>query len=135
MTELTDACGLTPLIPLFSLPDFALAEAAGTLTASGVEEARAMLQEIESDPERALALVRRIGCTYCQAQRHGFQAYNPLVQRSAALADILLHGSVQPLEGRDIKLPPREISSRMVQIANDADEALRQANIEIPLFW
>jgi len=130
---LMDACGLTPLLPLFSLPN--LANVSGTITPADMAAARAALSDVEPDPTAALGLIRRIGCTYCQAQRHGFQAYNPLVQQSAALTDVLLYGAIVPLEGREIQAPKREISSRMVQIANDADEAMRQANVEIPLFW
>lgn len=103
---------------------------------AAVERARLQLTQTEPDPLKAQALIRRIGCTYCQAQRHGFQAYNPLVQQLAALADALQYGKLQTmLPGYDIKAAPRQVSSKMVQIANDADEALRQANVEIPLFW
>ena len=130
---LMDSCGLAPLLPLFSLPN--LANVSGAITPADMTAARAALSDVEPDPTAALGLIRRIGCTYCQAQRHGFQAYNPLVQQSAALADVLLYGAIVPLEGREIQAPKREISSRMVQIANDADEAMRQANVEIPLFW
>lgn len=70
----------------------------------------AMLQRLEPDRTRALAVVRRIGCAYCQAQRHGFQAYNPAVQQLAALYDVLLRGEIVPLFAQDIAAPPREVS-------------------------
>ena len=74
-----------------------------------------------------------------QAQRHGFQAYNPFVQRSAALQDILLHGRLLPLSGRDIKAATmangRPVESRIIKMANDADPIMKEAGVEIPLFW
>ena len=98
------------------------------------------LEELEPEPEAALALVRRLGCTYCQASRHGFKAYNPAVQHLAALHDVLLYGQLQPLLGQDIRARPRGglekvYDSQMVQVAYEADTVLKNAGFEIPLFW
>jgi hypothetical protein len=68
-------------------------------------------------------------------QRHGFAAYNPAVQRLAALYDVLLHGAPQPLVAVDIQQKPREVSSDLVKVANRAEPILREAGVEIPLFW
>ena len=108
-----------------------------TVTAPPHPQVVAMLQKLEPDRTRALAVVRRIGCAYCQAQRHGFQAYNPAVQQLAALYDVLLRGEIAislctkcmhpppsiyrydvllrgeiaPLVAQDIAAPPREVSA------------------------
>ena len=58
-----------------------------------------------------------------------------MVQRTAALYDVLLYGEVLPLTGKDIKAPKRVVTSRMVQMANDADKILQEQGVEIPLFW
>jgi len=123
--------GVASLAPLLALQNLAAAE-----PASGqYDMARRKLGDIASDPLEALALVRRIGCTYCQASRHGFKAYNPAVQHMAALYDVLLYGELQPLIGRDIRAPRRQLASQMVQMANDADKVLETAGVQIPLFW
>jgi len=53
----------------------------------------------------------------------------------AALYDVLLYGEVKPLVSCDIQAPPRTASSKMVQVANDADTILQESGIDIPLFW
>ena len=97
--------------------------------------AAASIKELVRGAEARVALVRRLGCTAVQAQRHGFQAYNPLVQRAAALYDCLVFGTPQPLAAVDILSKRGPPSSRMVQMANDADTILQEAGVEIPLFW
>ena len=128
-TRLMGAAGIDLLAPFFALPNMMLA------TAAERDAARSKLNSMSLEPAEALALVRRIGCAYCQAQRHSFQAYNPMVAHASALYDTLLYGEPQPLLSRDINAPPREITSRMVKMAYDADPILKAANVEIPLFW
>lgn len=134
---LMDANGARPIAQLLALPD--VSNITGTLLAAdvrnGAAKARALLEELEPDAEARVALVRRLGCTAVQAQRHGFQAYNPLVQRAAALYDCLVFGTPQPLAAVDILSKRGPPSSRMVQMANDADTILQEAGVEIPLFW
>ena len=73
---------LNPLlaVPNQVLPGAVHAEATGALDATGLGK------------EEQQQLIRKLGCLSCQASRHSFQAYNPLVQKSAALYDILLRG-------------------------------------------
>jgi hypothetical protein len=125
--------GITALAALLELPNPAMGN-------EPPETARRLLAELEPEPEAALALVRRLGCTYCQASRHGFKAYNPAVQHLAALHDVLLYGQLQPLLGQDIRARPRGgpekvYDSQMVQVAYEADTVLKNAGFEIPLFW
>jgi len=131
--NLMQSAGLRPLDSLAALSD--VGNGSGCLGPAEEAKARDLLLNIDTDPEQRLATVRRIGCTYCQAQRHGFQAYNPVVQRMAALYDVLLYGEVKPLVACDIQAPPRTASSKMVQVANDADTILQESGIDIPLFW
>lgn len=129
--SLTQECGVASLAPLLALPNLAAAE----LTPTKREFVRLKLNEVAPDAIEALALVRRIGCTYCQASRHGFKAYNPAVQQMATLYDVLLHGDPQPLVGWDVQAPRRLPESQMVQMANDADKVLGMAGVQTALFW
>ena len=83
----------------------------------------------------ALTPAGRLCVCFACSQRHGFQAYNPFVQRVAALYDILTHGSLQPLTAVDTKKRPTEVTSRLVKMANDAESILQDQGLEIPLFW
>jgi len=123
--------GILDLAPLFALPN----PAAAAPTSGAYSNARKALDSADADAISRLALVRRIGCTYCQASRHGFKAYNPMVQHAAALYDVLLYGAPRTLSGVDIRGTPRQPTSQMVLMANDADKVLEQANVDIPLFW
>ena len=125
---LMKSCGVWPLNRLMALPDLSSEPAANA-------QARELLSQLVVDPEERLLVTRRAGCTYCQAQRHGFQAYNPMVQRTAALYDVLLHGQMQSMVACDIKSPPSQVTSPMIQMAYDADPILKEAGVEIPLFW
>ena len=53
----------------------------------------------------------------------------------AALYDVLLYGEVQPLVACDIAAPPRAPSSKMVEVANDSEQIIRDSGLDIPLFW
>ena len=131
--SLMSRAGIAPLIPLAALPD--MSSLALGSPSNDASHAAALLAEAGADAQQQLAIVRRIGCTYCQAQRHGFQAYNAMVQRMAALHDVLLYGERKPLDAVDIQAPPRSPSSAMVKMANDADAMLQEQGIDIPLFW
>jgi len=131
---LMSAAGISPMQRLFRAVGSINVDS-GEIDAGCAAQARTLFAELETDPLERLRLVRRIGCTYCQAQRHGFQAYNPLVQQTAALYDMLLHGEQQPLAAVDIMSPQRKIESGMVQMAYDSDKILAEAGVEIPLFW
>lgn len=131
--SLMSRAGIAPLVPLAALPD--MSSLALGSPSNDASHAAALLAEAGADAQQQLAIVRRIGCTYCQAQRHGFQAYNAMVQRMAALHDVLLYGERKPLDAVDIQAPPRSPSSAMVKMANDADAMLQEQGIDIPLFW
>jgi len=133
-SELMASAGVTDLQGLMATPNLALG-ASDVGGSARYEQARQLLSQTSDDPMARLLLVRRIGCIYCQSQRHGFQAYNPTVQKSAALYDVLLHGTIQPLVGRDIRAPKRKVTSRMVEMAYDADQVLKDQGVEIPLYW
>ena len=93
-------------------------------------------EAVEPEAEEQLRLIRRVGCVAVACQRHAFEAYNPMTQRTAALHDILLHGALQPLDAVDIAERPRDgFSSKMVKMARDAQPFLDDQNFEIPLFW
>lgn len=62
------------------------------LPASDPAAARGALQATGLTEEEQQQLIRKLGCLYCQASRHAFQAYNPFVQKTAALHDVLLFG-------------------------------------------
>jgi hypothetical protein len=129
--KLMQTAGIRPLDALAALSD----ASSEWRDPAQKAKARDLLLNADSDPQQQLAAVRRIGCTYCQAQRHGFQAYNPVVQRMAALYDVLLYGEVQPLVACDIAAPPRAPSSKMVEVANDSEQIIRDSGLDIPLFW
>ena len=76
-----------------------------------------------------------MGCLYAQAVRHSYSAYQPLVQRAAAMYDVLLYGELMPLNAVDIKSKPRETESGFVKMARAADPIFEQQGVEIPLFW
>lgn len=116
---------------LRSLPNYS--NSSGLLLPGQEPLARARLDELEPDPALQLSVVRAMGCLSCLAQRHGFQAYNPLAQQAAALYDVLLRGRAAPLEGQDTRSPAREVSSRLVQMANDADGTV--APEVVGLWW
>ena len=102
---------------------------------ANVKESQALLTSLSPDRLDQILTIRRLGCLYCQAQRHGFQAYNPMVQRTAALYDVLMHGKPQPLAAVDIKSPIREYTSTMTKMSQQAEGILRDQGVEIPLFW
>lgn len=133
---LMEAGGIAPLQALFELPDMSMQLGYSMVGKAEHEAARAKLAEVAPDAVDRLLVLRRVGCVACQAQRHGFQAYNPMTQRAAALHDILLHGALQPLSSVDIQAPERtSYSSRMIKMARDAQPFLDDQNLEIPLFW
>ena len=101
---------------------------------ANVKESQALLTSLSPDRLDQILTIRRLGCLYCQAQRHGFQAYNPMVQRTAALYDVLMHGKPQPLAAVDIKSPIREYTSTMTKMSAGGG-ILRDQGVEIPLFW
>lgn len=126
--------GIAPVHTLLATSD-ALDAATGELRAPDHAAARAMLPSLAPEALERLLVIRRVGCAYCQVQRHGFQAYNPITQRIATLYDFLLYGKFQPLEAVDLERPPREIDSNFVKMANEADKIVQEAGIDIPLFW
>ena len=177
--QLLEAGGITPIHLLMADSD-AIDADTGALRTELNAKARALLDEYAPTPAAKTQITRKIGCAYCQCQRHGFQAYNPMVQRTAALYDILTHGELQPLYAVDIKvrttplcfLPcslspsratassgspgtpppsltacaararlapsqstPKEVTSRLVKMANEAQSILDEQGIEVPLFW
>jgi hypothetical protein len=137
--ELLDRAGAREVNELLKLPDLSgyslLGQGDGPEVRAAAGEAAARLAELaETDADRLL-VVRRMGCLYMQATRHSYQAYQPLVQRSAALYDVLLHGKLMPLASVDIASKPREPQSESIKMAYRADEILKQQGVEIPLFW
>ena len=128
--------GIAPMHTLFADSDMIDPETGMVRTAVNVN-ARAIFESVAGgDPLERLRVIRRIGCTCCQAQRHGYQAYNPFVSRAAALYDILLYGSLQPLNPVDTQQPQADVEAvRMVAVAYEADAIMEDAGVEIPLFW
>jgi len=58
------------------------------------------------------------------------------LRTAAALYDVLLHGSVQPLSALDIKTPERkEYTSNLVKLAIDAEGTMAMEGRPIELFW
>ena len=106
------------------------------LRTSSNANVRDVLQGLAPSAAERVMLIRRIGCLYCQAQRHGFQAYNPMVQRVAALYDLLYYGEPQPLDPVDTARPEKtEYESGLVRMAAEAEGVMRDNGVEIPLFW
>lgn len=112
-----------------------ISESDDELRVSLHKAAATKLDELAPSPAERLAIVRRVGCLYCQAQRHGYQAYNPMVQRTAALYDVLYRGAPQPLDAVDIAQKERPLTSNLVRMAKDAENVMRENGVEIPLFW
>ena len=134
--ELMKYGGISPLHKLFNLPDLSMQLGYQMIGPNDKANARSLLEELVPDEGERLMVLRRIGCMACQVQRHGFQAYNPMTQRAAALYDVLYHGELQPLDAPDIQSPEREgYSSRMVKMAYDAQPFLEEQQFDIPLFW
>jgi len=124
---LLDSAGVGSMNMLLALPNHALPGA-------DASEAKAALASLGLSTEDTAQLLRKVGCVSCQATRHAFQAYNPLVQKSAALFDVLQFGSVQPLTAPDIALPDRlEYTSNLVRLAEEADKMDIKRDIE--LYW
>jgi hypothetical protein len=129
-----DESGVGVLAPLIRLPNLAFADPAS----GAFQTARATLEEIAPESTEALALVRRVGCMYCQAQRQKYKAYQPLVEKTAALYDVLLRGGLKRLEPVDTKMPERDLTksdSLMVQTSMQADKTLKRDGNVIPLYW
>jgi hypothetical protein len=75
---------------------------------------------------------------YCQAQRQSYNAYNPFVQQTAALYDVLLRNELKGLDPVDTMKPPTDLTksdSGLVRIAAESEKMMREAKVEIPLFW
>lgn len=120
---------LDQLNTLVASPNQAMADAA-------VADATGALAGLGLDDDAAAELLRKLGCLSCQASRHAFQAYNPFVQKTAALYDVLRYGRVQPLSPVDIKQPPRaEYTSNLVKLAVDAEEFAVSQDTSVELFW
>jgi len=104
------------------------------LPGADTQQARGVIDSLGLTADELAQLTRRLGCVSCQASRHAFQAYNPLVQKSAAMYDVLLYGSLQPLNAPDIASPERtEYTSNLIKIAEDADKQFPEREVEI--FW
>ena len=67
---------------LMATPNLAFGASADVGGTSRYDVTRAVLTEASDDPMTRLLLVRRIGCIYCQSQRHGYQA-RPAPSRAA----------------------------------------------------
>jgi len=125
---LLESAGVGHLNTLLALPNLALPGA-------DAAEAKAAFASLGLGEEEAAQLVRKLGCLSCQATRHAFQAYNPFVQKSAGLFDVLLLGSLQPLTAPDIALPERtEYTSNLVRLAEEADK-MDNSKRSVELYW
>jgi len=120
---------LVELNKLLAVPNQALPDAQP-------QDARAALQAIGLDSEGQQRLIRKLGCLSCQASRHSFQAYNPLVQKTSALYDVLVYGSVQWLSAPDIQQPERSgYTSNLVKIAVEAEDFAVSEGGSVQLYW
>ena len=134
--------GIGPLSRLFRESDVFNPET-GAIAPSlqfGMLNARCgqLLVELLPDEVDRTLLIRRVGCLYCQAQRHGFGAYNPMVARAAALYDILLYGEMQPLTAVDTKKPDTDFfnsESGLVTMAAEAEQLMLEQGEETILYW
>lgn len=127
--QLLKLASLDQLHPLLAQPNQAL-------PAATPSEARASLEAMGLDADEQQQLIRKLGCLSCQASRHAFQAYNPFVQKSAALYDVLLYGRIRPLAAPDIQSPTRtEYTSNLVKLAVEADGMAVSENNPVQLFW
>ena len=97
--------------------------------------ARSTFDSLVTDAAERERVMRSIGCVCSQLQCHAFQAYNPMVQRTSALYDVLRHGAVQPLNGEEIHAPVRaegeKYGSKLIQIAVDSDDVLDEVGREL----
>ena len=119
--------GPPPPPPPYSEPSY-------PLLMQALREVRALITDAGLSESESTLLIRRLGCLGVQLQRHSYQAYNPVVEKIQALYDIILHGTLQPLESVPIHLPPRApgtYKSGLMRLSEEYDDVLDEVGREL----